>query len=346
MSKVFMLVNFKNHVPSYVRKIAEELDAYICTAGNVPAVARDMYDILINWGVGRPTKWDTGHMININSWHAVKTSVDKDHTLLTLHKAGLTVPEFTRDYRVAKGWVDDGAKVYARTLRDSYDGHDIKIISLDIDCINELPMCPFYTRKVETNLEFRVHVMDGKVIDYLQKKRRIGKDINYDMRTTEGGWIHARKDIIDITEVRHQAVLAAAAVGLDFCGVDIGVNYDFKNKVVNEITVFETNTAPELEPTTTENYISAFTKLIKKHTKKTEQHKQMFSGVTITESNTAKETKPKKKVKKCPTINYSALYGIASPQSEDTVLKAPVPDEYVQEWIEPIADDDDEDYLI
>lgn len=256
---IFLLVNFKSDLPWYVEEIQKHFDAYVCTAGFIPNKARQEGDIFINWGVGRPTKWPiTGPCINL--WDSVRRSVNKDHTLALFKENYVPCIEYTYDWKEANAWKDEGFSVYVRSMIDSYDGHDLTVVDPDDD--NVVPVAPLYTKGFNNNLEFRVHVMGGKVIDYLQKKRKIDKEINEKVRTTAGGWIHARHNIHHFDDVKSIAVKACEAVGLAFAGVDIGVDYDYRNNKIRDVRVFETNTAPELEPTTLNNYIKGFETII------------------------------------------------------------------------------------
>jgi hypothetical protein len=110
-----------------------------------------------------------------------------------------------------------------------------------------------YTKAVDSQGEYRVHVMRGEVIDYAKKLRRVDDEPTQeelDVRSHDNGWVFVRGNLRRIPRVEKLAQDAVEALGLDFGSVDICMDKD------GDIFVLEVNTACGLEETTLSNYIS------------------------------------------------------------------------------------------
>ncbi len=124
---------------------------------------------------------------------------------------------------------------------------------------DDQPIAPLYVQYKKKKHEYRVHFFrfsDGtcKVIDVTQKKKRIGAtNIDTKIRNHKNGWVYAREGITEPTDLRDQALRAAAAVGLKFGAVDL-----IWNEKENKCYVLEINTAPGLTGTTLTAYVNAF----------------------------------------------------------------------------------------
>ena len=119
---------------------------------------------------------------------------------------------------------------------------------------------PLYTKYVKKADEYRIHVVDGHVIDIQQKRKRkeiLNEDINYQVRNACNGWVFCRDNVTCPTVCLELAVAAVSALSLDFGAVDIGFNTRSKTAVV-----YEVNTAPGLEGTTLDKYYNAFRQLL------------------------------------------------------------------------------------
>ena len=122
--------------------------------------------------------------------------------------------------------------------------------------IEELVAAPLYTQGIEKDKEYRVHVFKGQVIDYQQKKQRIGVESDSTIRNHSTGWVYTRISVVLPEGVKEQAIKAVDALGLDFGAVDICTDLE------GTPFVLEVNTAPGLEGTTLEKYIEAFKGLL------------------------------------------------------------------------------------
>ena len=185
----------------------------------------------------------------LNRPQNVATAANKLKTFQQLSAHNVSVPDWTTDKTVAEQWISNGHKVFCRTTLTGHSGNGI-IISTTVD---ELVDAPLYTKSVNKDKEYRVHVFNNKVIDYQQKKRKL----NYDGPSTSGirnhsnGWIYARNDIVLDERISTQALAAVSALGLDFGAVDICLSNS------GNVFVFEVNTAPGLEGTTLTKYTEA-----------------------------------------------------------------------------------------
>lgn len=224
-----------------------------------------MGQLVIGWGNSQTPAWAQRASLRgvriLNKPAAVKIAANKLHALTELRRVGVTVPDFTTDRYTAQAWLDHGGIVFERHTLTGNSGDGIQIVSMDQDpddpstIRNYLSSAPLYTKYVPKTTEFRVHVFKGEVIDYIEKKKmaadRRPDNFNRYVSSVNLGWVFARKDILDSTEVRQCAIRAVASLGLDFGAVDIayanGTPY-----------VLEVNTAPGLHGTTLVNYVNAF----------------------------------------------------------------------------------------
>lgn len=168
-------------------------------------------------------------------------------------------PPWTEDYAVALSWVEAGSLVCARTV---LTGHSARgLVIMDRNAPETLVQAPLYVKYVPKKDEYRVHIVNGEVIDTQRKGisqefkdgLEEGEEVNFKIRNLSNGFIFVRNDGRVVPDDVHvQAKLAIAAVGLDFGAVDI--IYNAKRA---EAYVLEINTAPGLMGTTVTNYATA-----------------------------------------------------------------------------------------
>lgn len=205
-------------------------------------------DVIINWGNSEVPTWDNDNVRWLNRPQRVGVASHKLRTLEALREANVPTLEFTTDRRVAQGWMGD---VYVRHRLQGHSGDGIEIVDQDTD----LPQAPLYTKKIENNGEYRVHVVDGRVIDYRKKSRRVEDEPTEDqkaIRTLENGWIYRQGDLRRLERIEELAISAINALGLDFGAVDIIQDTD-RNEYVLEV-----NTAVGLADNTLASYLEAF----------------------------------------------------------------------------------------
>jgi glutathione synthase/RimK-type ligase-like ATP-grasp enzyme len=195
-------------------------------------------DLIINWGCGYiPAWWTSAAERNcLNHPHAIETSVDKRRMFTALMRGGCHAPDFTLDKTEAQEWAQASA-VYCRTEVEGKDGAGIVIARSPKDVVS----ARLYTRHVETQREYRVHVFRGRVIFATQKMQQANESGFGQMVRAGSDWYMGW---VELSAVPHAVIAEARAAqaaigGLDFAGVDVG-----HNTKTGEAVVFETNTAP------------------------------------------------------------------------------------------------------
>lgn len=215
---------------------------------------------VINWGLGRNPEWvnwATQRQVSIlNKPSAVNIAGNKLATLEALKAAHISVPVFTTDRRRAQRWLDDSETVVERHELRGNSGAGIRIVHETDDAapFHRLSNAPLYTKFIHKTNEFRVHIFNGKVIDYIEKKRmtsdRRPENFSPYISSVNMGWVFSRTGVRDLPEVKQIALRAVKTLGLDFGAVDI-VYAD------GRAYVLEVNTAPGLSGTTLVNYANA-----------------------------------------------------------------------------------------
>ena len=213
----------------------------------------DEDDIIINWGIN-PVTWEGIRTINPSS--AVRNTVDKKK-FFKLYEEGcdFKVPKFWFDKELARQWLYEGEgtrTLVCRTITNGHEGAGIVLTTNPLD----VPDAPLYTEYVKKKAEYRVHVMNGEVIDYTQKKRKAGHiEGDSRIRNTANGYIFCRTDVVVPPSVLSSALAAVKFYGLDFGAVDVIWNDHYQQAYVLEI-----NSAPGIEGTTLNKYIEGFKK--------------------------------------------------------------------------------------
>lgn len=211
--------------------------------------------MVINWGASqlleRMRVTDTRI---VNTPKQVKIAGNKLFAFQALQGGpNIRIPEFTTDRTVAQEWVPQSG-VVVRHVLSGHSGNGIEVVRE-----GELPRAPLYTKLLKKKKEFRVHVMDGEVIDVQEKRKRSDYEGEFDstVRNYHTGWVYCRGNIEQPDGLAEQAIGAVQALGLDFGAVDILYNQHY-----NTCTILEVNTAPGLEGTTITNYEQAFRRLL------------------------------------------------------------------------------------
>jgi glutathione synthase/RimK-type ligase-like ATP-grasp enzyme len=170
-----------------------------------------------------------------------------------LNNNNIPTVDFTEDYNIAKRWVDNGLVVYCRKLIDSSSGNGIVVVK----DYGQLEIAPLYTKGVVDGEEFRVHIINNKVIDVTKKLRPRDREVNELIRNHGNGWVFGRDGIKIPRSVIIHSKRAIKTLGLDFGAVDI----IYKD---GSCYILEVNTAPGLVGTTLSKYVEAFKKVINK----------------------------------------------------------------------------------
>lgn len=263
------VLRMRKGVAGVGRKLARHFNANEVTCNFRPKVRIPDNSFVLNYGRSAWPIWyldarERGVVI-LNTPTAVGNSVDKRLTLELLSTRGVPTLDWSTDRTVAEEWAAEGHAVVVRHQVKGKKGNGIELVSGTAD----VPDAPLYTKHYEKTHEFRVHIVNGEVIDYVQKKR-MGKkkrdalgltDNDMLVRNHKRGWVFAHNDIIVSDIVKRIALDATKALGLDFAGIDVLAKVEDGNVV--DAVVCESNSAPGMSSTTTFNaYAQAFAKLI------------------------------------------------------------------------------------
>lgn len=173
-------------------------------------------DLVINYGCNR--KIEAKRLVNHQK--PVATCIDKLKTLKIMDKAGVPVPRYNTDVRIASTW----KSVVARTDIEGNQNKGIKYID---PAKERLPAAPLYTEYFNHKKEFRVVQINAITIGMYEKKRN-----------AKGEWDFEYCDYNYLTPISEACTVASKALGIDFVGFDVLVNKD------NRFVILEANSAP------------------------------------------------------------------------------------------------------
>jgi glutathione synthase/RimK-type ligase-like ATP-grasp enzyme len=177
----------------------------------------------------------------------IREGTDKLTQMRRFQDAGVSTPAFTEVRAVAVGWFPD--VVVCRTALRGSEGRGIVMAERE----DQLVPAPLYTRYFKKKKEFRVHVLNGAVIDVQEKRRRNGVEGgDTRIRNLANGYVFCRDHITPPEGLSELSIRATAALGYSLGAVDIAFNE--RN---NSLVVFEVNANPGLQGTTLENYANA-----------------------------------------------------------------------------------------
>lgn len=212
---------------------------------------------VINWGSSQvPDELRKSNLLN--KPENILLASNKLKFFETLSEKEINIPDWTNDLNVAVRWVSEGYKVCARTILSGHSAAGLVIMHKD-DLESLKVKAPLYTKYIPKKDEYRVHVVNGSVIDVQRKALRNGwvdehgPDVNYQVRNLANGFVYVRQNVDAPKGVTDQALIAMGIIGLDFGAVDVIWNEKQKKAYVLEI-----NSAPGLEGTSIENYAKAF----------------------------------------------------------------------------------------
>lgn len=165
----------------------------------------------------------------------------------------VSIPDYTADKEVVVGWLVEGATVVARQKLQGHSGEGIVIIKPGERIVD----APLYVKYVPKQSEWRIHVLDGVVVDIQRKARNrevADENVNWAVRNHANGFVYTRNEgVAPPAMVEEQAILAVQVCGLDFGAVDIIYN-DYRKLAY----VLEINTAPGLTGSTLDGYVERF----------------------------------------------------------------------------------------
>lgn len=217
--------------------------------------------IVINWGNSSLPE-EVSKSTVLNSAESVSLCSNKlaFFRYMKSTDASEFVPEATESFEEALEWVRSGKDVVARTVLNGHSGEGIVIMNNDDpDSLVRAPLYVEYIKKME---EYRVHIVNGEVIDIQRKvlsseKRESGDEINWKIRNHDNGFIFQREGINPHESVTSAAIQVFNQTRLDFGAADVIFNRSRQRSYVLEI-----NTAPGLQGQTVESYANALRNLI------------------------------------------------------------------------------------
>lgn len=196
------------------------------------------YPVVVNWGSTVAPDWGTvKHVATmasangawLNSAEATRKAINKLETFKCLTDAKVPTLKWTTNKEEALGWVKKGHQLFIRSSVTGQGGAGISIVN-DV-AATTLKDAPLYTRNFQKTHEFRVHVFDGQVIDFVEKKRRVdattGNAAVRDslVRNHDNGWVFAHGDLAcneaAQRTISETAVAAVRSLGLLFSAVDM-----------------------------------------------------------------------------------------------------------------------------
>lgn len=253
----------RHRVPLLCKRWKRKFKGKLITSDSRPDFKR--HDVIINYGCGETPVWgDDVHFVPIlNHWNAVRRCANKLSAFKILTSEAVPCLTWTANKEAAQRW----SRVVVRHKLTGTGGDGIEIIHPLKG--EEIPDAPLYTNYFKKNTEFRVHVFDGEVIDYTQKRQLLsehskerGIETNPYVRNHKNGWVFCREGIIYNDTICELAVKAARAIGVDYAGVDILANFDKETKQLKNAVVCELNSAPGMKKTTYQKYVQTIGKHI------------------------------------------------------------------------------------
>lgn len=237
-------------------------------------------DTLINWGIGSIPSFASqlaDKKVNlINAFLNVRGAINKARALSILQDADVpSLHPITNIQRALRAYGNSRptTKLFARELLCGSQGEGITVFNNYSDFCSYPPghsKFKLFTIGFPKNREFRVHVIDGKVVDYSQKKRMKEDKLkamslssaDKDIRSHGRGWVFAKVNVERFPEIEELAISAVNALELSFGAVDILARC-VKGELV-ECVVCEVNTAPALSADSTmDAYVGAFSEMFK-----------------------------------------------------------------------------------
>lgn len=211
---------------------------------------------VINWGNGRDLPEEILRCRVLNPWDCVHRVSNKLHFFNLMSAPEVEsprIPEYTTDAAAAREWINEGKLVCIRRVLQGSGGEGLSIVGPDN--IGDFVAAPLYVKYVKKINEYRIHVVNGQIIDEQRKAKRsdFEGERNTQIRNLANGYIYAREGFETPEDVKVQALRAMTASGLDFGAVDV-----IFNRNEDQAYVLEINSAPGLTGTTLVNYANAF----------------------------------------------------------------------------------------
>lgn len=213
--------------------------------------------VIINWGA-RDLPPEVLKSKVLNTPEAIANNANKldFFRLVSAAKDAPRVPKWTTDSKEASAWVANEKTVVARKVLNGSSGAGIFFMTFDNP--KSFVQAPLYTEYVKKKDEFRVHFVNGEIIDYQRKALRSDHDpqrVDWRIRNLDSGFVFVRNEVKLPEDVTVQAQKAVDCSGLDFGAIDL-----IYNEKESKAYVLEINTAPGLQGETVVSYAEAFKK--------------------------------------------------------------------------------------
>lgn len=203
------------------------------------------YDYLLRWGSRSSVRY-TPRETTINTQSSLRSNADKLEAMRAIDSAGIPTPEYVTD----RDEISETFGYPALGRSESHArGEDINLIMQWRDAYltegND-----YFVEYIPTELEYRMHVVNGEVIKVHEKRLRSEADNHPFIRNSETGWVFMEPR--DETPPDSIAIDAVGCLGMDFGAVDVIRGED------GEHYVLEVNSAPSLDEANLQRYGDAF----------------------------------------------------------------------------------------
>lgn len=230
---------------------------------------------VINWGCSTDG-WvpNCGQRV-LNPPHLIHNSVNKLRCFKLLSRAGVPTLESTVNRQEAQRWLDSGSIVFGR-MDELQEGNGITVYTPDLNSTRRGGAIQnnhdFYTRNYEKTHEFRVYVVNGVAIDFVEKKRLNDRpEASLLVRSWNEGWIFAHENLRISRDADRRALEVAATNAVRACSLDFGA-VDILTQLrpgrpgrfeLLDFKVCEVNSAPGIDTSrvTLEAHAAAFARL-------------------------------------------------------------------------------------
>jgi glutathione synthase/RimK-type ligase-like ATP-grasp enzyme len=217
--------------------------------------------IVVNWG-NSMTNEEIEQATVLNRPESVALVSNK----LTFfnHVAGrANIPDWSIHRKQAEEWLANGKIVCVREKLTGHSGEGLVIFN-DLASFSDYDhsQAKMYVLYIPKKDEYRVHVVGNQVVDIQRKAKRAeipANAVNWKIRSHANGFVFVREGVRETTpqEVFDQALNVVNLCGLHFGAVDVIWN-DYRKAAY----VLEINTAPGVENTTVDTYVSSLQDLI------------------------------------------------------------------------------------
>jgi len=205
-------------------------------------------DVILNWGASATP---SGLPVTFNQPHAVQVVCSKQRTYKALALGGVPTVEWTTSPEEAISWHNSGSTVYHRAVDRGARGVGITVFPADASITN-LPQGGFFTKRINSLREFRVYAVSGQITTILEKRRRIGTEVDPYVRSHGNNWVFCRNHTAQIPDsFKQTCIKALEVVGLDFGGLDVLLSRTDKTHIL------EINSAPGITGTALQEFCTA-----------------------------------------------------------------------------------------